>query len=110
MGGFTMNERAALSTLGLSEDERANIEIRENGVSLTVSLNSVALAAAEHIYSDHDETPLATDAHSRFLMIMNKLWDDEVDRGGGALRARFNGLCEAEFFKEAATEQELRDA
>lgn len=105
-----MDERTTFKTLNLSEDERKHIEIRNNGVSLRVALNTIGLATAEHLYSAHDKACLESDAQSRFVMIMNKLWDEGVEKGGGTLRARLNGLSEAEFFKEAATEEEVKNA
>lgn len=105
-----MEGKVTLKTLGLSEDERRHIEICKNGVSLRVALDSIGLAAAEHLYSAHDDVSFESDAQSRFLMIMNRLWDEEVEKGGVALKAKLNGISEAEFFKEASTEEEVRNA
>lgn len=105
-----MDEKITFKTLNLSKEERRHIEIRKNGVSLRVALDTVGLATAEHLYSAHDKMCFESDAQSRFLMIMNKLWDEEVEKAGVTLKARLNDLSEAEFFKEATTEEEVRNA
>ncbi|MBI2400199.1 MAG: hypothetical protein HYV23_03965 [Deltaproteobacteria bacterium] len=105
-----MDEKITFKTLNLSEEERRHIEIRNNGVSLRVALDTIGLAAAEHLYSAHDKPQFESNTQSRFLMLMNKLWDEEVENGGGTLKARLNDPSEAEFFKEATTDEEVRSA
>lgn len=105
-----MDEKITFKTLNLSEDERKHIEIRKNGVSLRVALDTIGLATAEHLYSAHEQMCFESNAQSRFVMLMNKLWDEEVGSGEVMLKARLNGLSEAEFFKEATTEEEVRNA
>lgn len=105
-----MDEKITFKTLNLSEDERKHIEIREDGVSLKVALDTIGLATAEHLYSADDRICFESNAQSRFIMLMNRLWDEEVGSRGVMLKARLNGLSEAEFFKEAATEEEVRKA
>lgn len=105
-----MDEKATFKTLNLSEDERKHIEISKNGVSLRVALDTIGLATAEHLYSAHEKMCFESNAQSRFLMLMNKLWDEEVEKGGVTLKARLNDISEAEFFKEATTEEEVKSA
>lgn len=105
-----MDEKVTFKNLDISEDERKHIKIRKNGVSLRVALDTVALATAEHLYSARDRMCFGSNAQSRFLMLMNKLWDEEVGNGGVTLKARLNGFSEAEFFKEATTEEEVMNA
>jgi hypothetical protein len=109
----SMTEEISLDNLDLSEDEQKHIEIRENGVSLRLPLKrSTGLDIdGESRYSLSEKRMcLESIAQARFVLMMTRLWDEEVDKGGTALKARLNGFSEAEFFKEATTEEEVRNA
>lgn len=108
-----MTEEISLDNMDLSEDEQKHIEIRENGVSLRLPLKRLAGAdiAGERGYPPCEKRMcLESIAQTRFVLLMTRLWDEEVGKGAVALKARLNGLSEAEFFKEAVTEEEVRSA
>ena len=108
-----MDEEISLDTLNLSEDERKHIEIRENGVSLRLPLKRTTGFEfdGESRQSQCEKRKcLESIAQARFMLIMTRLWDEDAGKGGVTLKARLNGYSEAEFFKEATTEEEVRSA
>ncbi len=87
-----MDEKITFDALNLSDNEAKYIEISRKGVHLRFSLRHSTAAPAD------------------FQRMMTEFWDEEVEKGGVSLKARLDGLSEAEFFKEATTMEEVRGA
>lgn len=108
-----MDEKTAFIGLNLSEDDRKYIEIRENGVSLKFPLRYPAVFEDDretHSLSDEKKRLLESGAQAQFQKIITEFWDEEAGKGRVKFRARLRDFSEAEFFKEAKTEEEVRGA
>jgi len=101
-----MDGKIAIGALNLSDDDAKFIEISREGVCLRVPLeHSVSFAIGQR-----GGTSAGPDANAHFQRMMTEFWDEEAGKGGVSLKARLNDLREAEFFKEATTEEDVIDA
>lgn len=108
-----MDEKTAFISMDLSEDDRKHIEIRENGVSLRFPLKYPMVFEDDRetvFLPDEKRRLLESGAQAQFQKIITEFWDEEAGRGGVKFRARLRDYSEAEFFKEAKTEEEVRGA
>jgi hypothetical protein len=108
-----MDEKIAFKALALSEDERRYIEINRHGVSLRFPMKTSIefVLGTENLCSADDRRMCpGSDAASRLYEMMTEFWDEEAEKGGFTLKARLDDLSEAEFFKEATTEEEVKSA
>lgn len=100
-----MDEKIYFNALNLSDEEAKYIEIDRKGVCLRFPLMHSLKLAIGHENSTSPEP----DANARFQKMMTEFWDEEAGKEGVSLKARLNNLSEAEFFKEAITDEEIKN-
>lgn len=101
--GASMDKKRVFDSLDVSEEERKYIEIHDGGVSLRFPLEDASTDGAGARAGATFETGLP----AQFQKIIAEFW--EGGRGAVTFKARLGESSEAEFFKKAVTQEEIRD-